>query len=336
MSGIYTKTGDKGETGLLGGSRISKSSPRVNCYGTIDEANSILGLAYSLTEDKYIKETIYSIQKRLFLLAGEIASDKAGGDLLKNIINEEDIKFLEAVIDRCYTVTGKQTSFVIPGKNTLSSALHMARTVVRRAERLLVNLAEEEEVRRTLLIYVNRLSDGIYALARLEETYEEEKALRKQVEALVRERFGIKNKESSSFDLCLAEKMAANAEKIAEEMRVPIVFSAVDNGGNIILVHRMEGALLGSIDISINKAYTANAFHMATDELGALAGLGKPLYGIENTNSGRIVIFGGGFPLKREGLVVGAIGVSGGTVQEDMEIGRYAIKCLQGDETFEY
>lgn len=132
----------------------------------------------------------------------------------------------------------------------------------------------------------------------------------------------------NEFQFCLQEalRIAEKAKYKANEIGVPIVFSAVDKGGNLILLQRMEGALLASIDISINKAYTANAFQMPTNELAHQALQGKPLYGIQNTNQGKVVIFGGGYPYYKNGILAGAIGVSGGTVEEDMLIAEFSLK----------
>ena len=169
MANLYTKTGDKGQTSLVGGSRVSKSSLRVECYGTIDEANSMLGLAYAQTDREYIRTTVHRIQGRLFALGAELASDEQGAAGLTGKISEEDVAFLEGVVDKCTETTGKQTHFVIPGVDPASAALHVARTIVRRAERHVVARAEREPVREVLARYINRLSDAVYALARLQE-----------------------------------------------------------------------------------------------------------------------------------------------------------------------
>ena len=147
MANLYTKTGDKGQTSLVGGSRVSKSSLRVECYGTIDEANSMLGLAYAQTDREYIRTTVHRIQGRLFALGAELASDEQGAAGLTGKISEEDVAFMEGVVDKCTETTGKQTHFVIPGVDPASAALHVARTIVRRAERHVVALAEHEPVR---------------------------------------------------------------------------------------------------------------------------------------------------------------------------------------------
>ncbi len=167
---VYTRTGDKGETGLFGGSRIAKDSLRVECYGTIDEANSFLGMAYSTSKDE-IKETIRWIQKRLFLVAAELASDKEGIEMLIDKISQEDVSRLEKTIDDYLAVVGEQHSFVIPGDSHVSAMLHVTRTIIRRAERSIVALNREESLREELMKFVNRLSDAIYVMARYDGEY---------------------------------------------------------------------------------------------------------------------------------------------------------------------
>lgn len=333
MANLYTKTGDDGTTGLIGGNRVSKSSLRVNCYGTIDEANSMLGMAYAFSDCDFVKNKIQEIQKKLFSLGAELASDEKGlaviGGGLITCLDAED---LEDLIDLCTETTGRQTSFVIPGVNKASSSLHVARTIIRRAERNIVRTREKgEQIRDDVLRYVNRLSDAVYALARYEETMAQKTALKETVIRLVNEKLSENGFQSSDqdepFSLRRAGLMAIAAERKAKEMNVPIVFSAVDAGGNLILKHRMPGALQGSLDVSEGKAYTANAFHMPTDVLSDKSAPGGELYGIQNSNRGKIVVFGGGYPVMRGNIVEGGIGVSGGTVEEDMTIAQYALSA---------
>jgi uncharacterized protein GlcG (DUF336 family) len=120
------------------------------------------------------------------------------------------------------------------------------------------------------------------------------------------------------IDLALALELINAAKKKAEEIRVPMVIAVVDAGGNLVATQRMNGALLVSIGLAANKAYTAVALKMPTQQLADLAQPGKPLFGIHNADGGRIVIFGGGVPLKRDNEIIGAIGVSGGSVEEDI------------------
>ena len=249
MANLYTKTGDKGHTSLVGGSRISKADLRVECYGTVDEMGSALGFARSLSDREYVKNTIHHIQGRLFALGAEIASDSEGLKKLTHTISDEDIAYLEAVVDKCTETNGIQTSFVIPGENPPSGALHVARTVVRRCERSMIRLAAEQEVRDTLLKFVNRLSDATYALARLEETLGKQDALREKVEEEVRR---VLNAGKLPFTLENIEKMAQRAREKATEMGVPVVFAAVDDGGNLIMMQRMKDSFMGSIVVAIN------------------------------------------------------------------------------------
>ena len=320
MANLYTRGGDKGQTSLVGGGRVSKSDPRVDCYGTVDEANSMLGLAYAQTDNEYIRATVRKIQGRLFAVGAELASDSPEtAAALKGNISEEDVAFLEGVVDTCTLTTGKQTHFVIPGVDPASAALHVARTIVRRAERRMVELP----VREVLTRYINRLSDAVYAMARLQEDMT---MMREKVTDLVKEAMAQQTQAGfPPMSLDILRRMADRAVEKAQELGVPVVFSAVDAGGNLMLLQRMEGALVGSVEVSAGKAYTAYAFQMPTHELGAASRPDGPLYGIENANPGKIVLFGGGFPYVVDGKVAGGIGVSGGTVEQDMEIARYAM-----------
>ena len=168
---VYTRTGDKGDTGLFGGSRIGKDSLRVNCYGTIDETNSFLGLAYSICKDKQLKDRIRWIQTKLFMVAAELASDEQGIEMLKDKVTKEDIAFLEKTIDDYLQIVGEQNFFIIPGDSQVSAMLHVVRTIIRRAERSIVELSREERLRDELKGFVNRLSDAIYVMARYEAEY---------------------------------------------------------------------------------------------------------------------------------------------------------------------
>lgn len=324
MANIYTKTGDKGETGLFGGSRILKDNLRVDCYGTIDEANSMIGVVYSLTNHLDIKEILRDVQKKLFSIGAELASDNKGQTLLNDKVSESDISYLEDLIDKYIEEVGPQNSFVIPGKTTVSATLHVARTIVRRAERKIVTLSKEGSINECLIKYINRLSDTLFTLARVEE----ERSFIEDVKNKVLDRLdSMSNKDI--LTLSLAKKMARAAEVKAKEMGVPIVYSIVNSGGNLILLHRMEDALLASTDISINKAYTAVALKMSTHKVASLVKPGKELYGIQLTNQNKIVSFGGGYPLKLNNRVIGGVGVSGGTIEQDMEIASHSLRVFE-------
>ena len=131
---------------------------------------------------------------------------------------------------------------------------------------------------------------------------------------------------NSNLDLAL-ELMVA-AKKKATEIGVPMVIAVVDAGGNLVALQRMDRALLVSIDIAINKAYTAVAVKIPTHELAKVAQPGQSLFGIHNADGGRVVIFGGGFPLKLNNEIIGGIGVSGGSVDEDIQCAEAALERL--------
>jgi len=126
-----------------------------------------------------------------------------------------------------------------------------------------------------------------------------------------------------------ALEMISAARKIADEIGVPMVIAVVDSGGNLVAQQRMDGALLVSIDVSLNKAYTSVALKMPTHELAPASQPGKPLFGIHNADGGRIVIFGGGFPLKQRDEVIGGIGVSGGSVEDDILCAKAGVERLK-------
>ncbi len=165
---VYTKTGDKGETSLYDGTRVRKDSVRVESYGTVDELNSHLGFASHFVDNDDIKEKLFKIQKKLFFVAGELATKEEGK--FKNGVTDEDIKSMENWIDEYLAKIEKVDSFIIPGSSQGSAALHVARTVCRRAERRILALAREDDVRPTVIKFVNRLSDTIYTFARFLET----------------------------------------------------------------------------------------------------------------------------------------------------------------------
>ena len=336
MANIYTKTGDKGTTGLYGGSRVDKDSLNVDVYGTIDEAISALGVAYAQTESPDIREYINHIQKRMFQAGAEFASDAKGMEMLKDKIGEADIRYLEDIVDKSTEVNGLMREFVVPGVNPSSAALHLARTIVRRAERKITTLAREIPVRDDLKKFINRLSDACFAMARLEETRAQEKEieeLKETVRRVAKELLGgTGNKGDCKKDMPLKSlsKMAEFVEEKANEIGVPMVFSAVDEGGNLVYYQRMEGSLLVSIKVSQDKAYTACALKCPTSDLADLTKPGDSLWSLDSSGDGRIICFGGGYPIKVDGKVIGAIGISGGTAEEDMAVATYALEKMQG------
>ena len=165
---IYTKTGDKGQTSLYDGTRIDKDSLRVESYGTVDELNSSIGFAIKFVEDESIRESLKNIQMRLFFVAGELATLEEGKYKYK--IKEEDISALEKIIDDYLPKISGADKFIVPGSSEGAAALHVSRTICRRAERRIITLKRNEEVSDILLKFVNRLSDVLYTYARYLES----------------------------------------------------------------------------------------------------------------------------------------------------------------------
>ena len=172
---VYTKRGDKGETDLLGGSSARKDSLKVEAYGCIDETSSFIGLARYYTKNKIIKERLKEIQNKLLVLGGFLASDDKGKEMMKDQIKEEDIKLLEEYIDEYNQKLPPLTHFILPGDDEVAAYFHVARTVVRRAERRIVSLAAQEDLNPLIQKYVNRLSDLMFVLARYSEEVENKK-----------------------------------------------------------------------------------------------------------------------------------------------------------------
>jgi cob(I)alamin adenosyltransferase len=171
---IYTRKGDDGTTGLFGGARVSKGSLRVRAYGEVDELNSTLGLARaervgaSSGPDATVDGLLGDIQSRLFDVGAELATLPGRDDKLGiPLVTDDDVALLEQAIDRAEAELEPLRTFVLPGGTRASAALHVARTVCRRAERSIVELAMEEPVRPEVVRYVNRLSDLLFTLARL-------------------------------------------------------------------------------------------------------------------------------------------------------------------------
>ena len=163
---IYTKTGDKGQTPLYDGTRVDKDSIRVESYGTIDELNSYIGLCmHYINEDE--KKVLFNIQRDLFYIGSELATKNT--EKLNKVVTDNDIKNLENIIDKYMGEAKGIDSFIIPGTSLASAHLHIARTICRRAERIIISLSKIEEVNPMLIKYINRLSDALYAIARYSE-----------------------------------------------------------------------------------------------------------------------------------------------------------------------
>jgi cob(I)alamin adenosyltransferase len=164
---IYTKTGDNGETSLIGGARVPKYHLRIESYGTVDELNSYLGIIKDLSTDNDRKSLLYEIQDRLFTIGSELACDPEKARMKVPDLYLADIERLEHEIDKMNEVLPELKSFILPGGNILASNCHVARCICRRAERLVVHLATESNIPDLVITYLNRLSDFLFVLSRM-------------------------------------------------------------------------------------------------------------------------------------------------------------------------
>ncbi len=162
---IYTKTGDDGTTGLYGGARVAKDSLRVSAYGAVDETNATIGVAVAGCADQEMIGWLRTIQSDLFVLGGALATPKPNPAV--PAIASSRIEELEQLIDRLEAELDPVKWFVLPGGTAVAAALHLARTVCRRAEREVVSLAQTESIETLATVYLNRLSDCLFVMARL-------------------------------------------------------------------------------------------------------------------------------------------------------------------------
>lgn len=166
---IYTKTGDEGKTGLFGGGRVSKANRRVAAYGEVDELNAVLGWVITQTTDTELSGRITSLQSDLFSIGAHLATPEgARTHIHLPGLPEERVAEMERWIDEAEAALPELKAFILPGGSAGASALHVARTVARRAERAVVDLAAHESVEPRILIYLNRLSDLLFVFARRE------------------------------------------------------------------------------------------------------------------------------------------------------------------------
>ena len=170
---IYTKTGDKGDTGLFGGERVSKSTSRLNAYGTIDELNSFIGLAITEIKCDDIKNILIDLQNKLFIIGSDLATPETEKNKKLKITRTPDSYILEIEkdIDNYESQLDALKNFILPGGSKGAALLHICRTISRRAEREVVALKNVEQIGQNIVIFLNRLSDLFFVLSRFENKY---------------------------------------------------------------------------------------------------------------------------------------------------------------------
>lgn len=308
---FYTGFGDKGYTRTIKNMRILKSDTLIELLGTLDEFTSSLGVAKASVRDSVLIEDIQTVQKKIIRINGEIA----GGEVS---VTNECITAIEMLIDKYQAEIGGFEGFTIPGTNTASATLDVARCVCRRAERVAVKVSQFGRIRGVTLVYLNRLCDLIYAFARYAE-----KDTKK--EATV-----VNNNTVSQVNLSLdmAKELAYAIEEYAAGKGLSVVIAIMDSGANLMLLHSMDNAYIASSQIAQDKAYTAVSLKMPT-QTALEASRGGALDGLTATASNRMMLLGGGTPLKLGGQIVGGLGVSGGTADEDIDFAEFGALYLE-------
>lgn len=344
---IYTKNGDKGTTSLVHTKNISKSDDRINLVGTIDELTSNLGLIKTLLRECPAEEyqtqavqMLEEVQEKLILVMAGVADPYKKDYRIDQTLTEK----LEAQIDRLEAEFDRPKEFILPGKTKLSAQIDIARTVARRAERALAQVSVKFGADNGAKGLMNRLADYLYVLARYvdanaqaegvsrtvqqetkgKEVREKEMQVSEAVVQAVLNRIGMQGK----ITLDQAKRLIEVIEEEAKRRNMQAVIAVCGPDGNPIAVHVMDGAFLVSFDVAVKKAYTSVAVKMSTMELNALAQPGGTFYGLDKMEGGNIIIFGGGIPIKVGENIIGGLGVSGGTGEQDHSLAEYGISKL--------
>lgn len=342
---IYTKNGDKGTTDLVRTKNVSKSDDRIGLVGTIDELTSHIGVVKTLLTDGETIRMLEKIQETLITVMAGVADPYNR----EYHINDDKTQLLEEEIDRMEGLFDRPKKFILPGGTRLSAETDVARTVARRAERALASVGVKFGADTGAKKYMNRLADYLYVLARWEDAKnsgkaeeaagteqknreESEKRMEENrntsvSEAVIQEvmkRMGIQGR----ITLESAKRLIEKIEKEAVRQGKKAVIAVCGPDGNPIAVHVMDEAFLVSFDVAMKKAYTSVAVKMSTKELSVLAQPGQTFYGVDKMDGGKIVIFGGGVPLKVGDTIIGGLGVSGGTGEEDHALAEYGLSVL--------
>lgn len=329
---IYTKNGDKGTTELVNAKNVSKSDDRIELLGSIEELTSHIGLVKTLINDQDTLRVLEKVQSVLNI----ITSGTADSYNREYKLHDDKTEFLEEEIKRLEELFHCPKDDVIPGKCRLSAEIDITRAVARRAERALASVSVKFGADVGAKKYLNRLADYLYILARYVDASESDKkpaetesGIKMEQKETVNEsiiqevikRLGVMGK----ISLESAKRLIEIVEEEAKNRGKKVAIAVCGPDGNPIAVHAMDGAFLVSFNVAVKKAYTAAGVQMSTYEFGKLAQPGGTFYGVEAIEGGNMVIFGGGVPIKIGETIIGALGVSGGTGEEDHDLAMYAL-----------
>ncbi len=358
---LYTKSGDAGTTSLVHVKNVVKSDARVHAIGALEELSSHIGLVKNLIREAETIQFLDDVGQVLMTIMSGISDSLHN----KYKVKEDAVHQLEKAMDTMQELFECPTRHVLFGKNFVSAQIDVAREVTRRAEREFSQVSVKFGSDVGAKQYLNRLSDYLYVLARYYDeklsgsssemsacTSSNQILLNKKEEPVVDRQIANTetiNKEVSNtinvaeenliqqvllrmgygrMTLESSKKLIEKIEEEAQRRGKQAVIAVCGPDGNPIAVHVMDGAFLVSFDVAVKKAYTAVAVKMSTMELSKLAQPGQTFYGVDKMVDGKIIIFGGGVPLTYNGMIIGGLGISGGTGEEDHSLAEYALSIL--------
>ena len=351
---ITTKNGDGGMTTLIKTKNVPKCDERIQLLGNMDELTSHLGLVKSSVCVPEVKAFLNDIQNTLITVMAGIAEPHN----IKYHLKESEVKKLEEEMERMTGLFSMPEGWILPGANPLSAQTDIARTVARRCERHLSSVTIKYGSDKMTKQYVNRLSDYLFTLARYLETAcvpgkaEEVPACQEQRPGAGEETQKIQESEMKTMEnskvndaiiqevlkrigkperitLETVKKLIDKVEAYAQNKGKTAVIAVCGPDGNPIAVHVMDDAFLVSFDVALKKAYTSAAVKMSTMELGKLIQPGATFQGLDKIQGDKMVFFGGGVPLMSGDKLLGALGVSGGTGEEDHDIAEYGLRVFE-------
>ena len=339
---LFTGSGDRGMTSLKRDRNVSKADDRIQAIGEIEELITQVGMCKFHAEDLSVKADLEKIQRNL-LICIEGIGDPYHKDYK---IAEEEVKILAektAQLKASYPMSAYEP---LPGGCEASLRIDLARSAARRAERWLTSSDKKYGGQPVRKQYMNLLGDYLYALARYTDYAESKKSVKieaKASEKPVNEKISTAEltkeiviqevlKRIQTMDrvtLEIAKKLIEKIEDYAVSVGKKAVIAVCGPDGNPIAVHVLDGAFLVSFDVAVKKAYTAVSVKMSTMELGKLVQPGQTFAGLEQIEKDKLVFFGGGVPLFAGDNLVGGLGISGGTGEEDDDIAQYALSIFE-------
>jgi len=312
---VYTKQGDNGTSTLVDGKPLPKNSAAFAALGDLDEVNAHLGLLKSLSKSEDEIALLADVQSWIITSSAVLA----GVDSMRSKCLADWAERLETAIDAMDGIVPAPKGFVLPGTCRIGAQIDIARTVTRRAERSLSSVHNvPDEVRR----FVNRLSDYLYMLARY---YDFIAVVRRAVEAEASKLPPVQSMRTG-LSLASAKWLTERLEADAQRIGLAAVIALCDASGRPIVVHVMDDAHLISYDVAVKKAYTAVAIKIKTEELAKLAQPGGVFHSLAKANND-IMLIGGGVPLYDNGVLVGGLGISGGSAAQDIALAEFGLSA---------